>query len=107
MLGDQGNWLQLDLAGGPGTNRAAIGARVTVKTAGAGGQTLTQTQEVGGGHGHYGIQHDRVLHFGLGAACAAEVTIRWPDQPLTTQRIELPAGYRFRIAQGQAPTVVP
>ena len=32
---------------------------------------VTQTQEVGGGHGHYGIQNDRILHFGLGEACEA------------------------------------
>ena len=44
---------------------------------------------MGGGHGHYGIQHDRVLHFGLGDACTALVTIRWPDQTLSTQTLSL------------------
>ena len=95
-----GNWLQVDLEGGEGTNRAAIGARVTV-TAGE----VTQTQEVGGGHGHYGAQQERVLHFGLGAACEAEVTVRWPDEELTTETMTLPAGYRFHWVQGTAPTV--
>lgn len=93
-----GNWLQLELAGGAGTNRAAIGARVQVTAGG-----VTQTQEVGGGHGHYGIQHDLVLHFGLGAACAAQVTVKWPDAQRTTQSFALESGLRYRVAQGQPP----
>ncbi len=100
-LGERGNWVQLDLEGGEGTNRAAIGARVTVTAGG-----VTQTQEVDGGHGHYGTQKERVLHFGLGAACEAEVEVRWPDADLTTERVVLPTGYRFHLVQGEAPEVV-
>ena len=51
VLGDGGNFLQLKLEGGEGTNRAAIGARVTVTAGG-----VTQVQEVDGGHGLYGTQ---------------------------------------------------
>lgn len=98
-LSAQGNWLQLTLEGAPGTNRSAIGARVTVTTP----DGVTRTQEVGGGHGHYGMQHDLTLHFGLGAACEAEVTVRWPDLPLTTQTVDLVSGYRFHLVQGEAP----
>jgi hypothetical protein len=101
VIGDGGNWVELELVGGPSTNRSAIGARVTL-TAGA----LTQTRDVGGGHGHYGIQHDLALHFGLGAACNAQVTIRWPDQALSTQSFDLVSGYRFRVVQGQPPEVL-
>ncbi len=100
-LSAQGNWLQLSLEGAAGTNRAAIGARVSVTTP----DGITRTQEVGGGHGHYGIQHDLTLHFGLGAACEAEVTVRWPDATLTTETVALVSGYRFRLVQGQAPTL--
>ncbi len=101
VIGDQGNWIQLHLEGGPGTNRAAIGARVEV-TAG----DVTQTQEVGGGYGHYGAQNDLVLHFGLGAACEADVTIRWPDAPLSTQSFRVVSGHRYAIVQGaEGPTV--
>lgn len=100
-LSAQGNWLQLTLEGAPGTNRSAIGARVTVTTP----DGVTRTQEVGGGHGHYGMQHDLTLHFGLGAACEAEVTVRWPDLSLTTQTVGLPSGYRFHLVQGEDPTV--
>ena len=96
LLGQDGNWIQLSLSGGDGTNRAAIGARVTVSAGG-----VTQTQEVGGGHGHYGIQHDLTLHFGLGSACEAQVKIRWPDKALSTQELTLRSGYRYRVVQGE------
>jgi hypothetical protein len=62
---------------------------------------VTQTQEVGGGHGHYGIQHDLTLHFGLGSACEAQVKIRWPDKALSTQELTLRSGYRYRVVQGE------
>jgi hypothetical protein len=101
VIGDTGNWIQLSLAGAPGTNRAAIGARVTVTAGG-----VTQTREVGGGYGHYGAQDDLTLHFGLGAACEAEVTVRWPDAALSEQAFTLPAGYRFALDQGGQPRAV-
>lgn len=102
LAGDGGNFVQLRLEGGDGTNRAAIGARVRVTAGG-----VTQTQEVGGGHGHYGSQNDLVLHFGLGAACEAEVEIRWPNADLTTETLTLPAGHRFWVRQGALPVVAP
>ncbi|HEY8431273.1 MAG TPA: CRTAC1 family protein [Sandaracinaceae bacterium] len=102
LAGDGGNFLQLRLEGGEGTNRAAIGARVRVTAGG-----VTQTQEVTGGHGHFGTQSDLVLHFGLGAACEAEVEIRWPDAALTTETHVLPAGHRFHVPQGRRPRPVP
>lgn len=98
LIGSRGNWLQLDLRGGEGSNRMAIGARVEVE---AGGRT--QVQEVGGGHGHYGIQHEHALHFGLGAAREARVVVHWPDQERSTSRFTLQAGYRYRVEQGKAP----
>jgi enediyne biosynthesis protein E4 len=101
VMGQDGNFIQLSLIGGAGSNRAAIGARVTVTAGG-----VTQTQEVGGGHGHYGQQDDLVLHFGLGEACEADVTVRWPDASLTTQSFHLPAGYRFKVTEGQDPEAV-
>jgi len=92
-----GNWVQLSLEGTT-ANRAAIGARVEVGEGGA-----LQVQEVDGGHGHYGNQDDLVLHFGLGSACTASVTVRWPDEDLTEQTIELGAGYRYALKQGESP----
>jgi hypothetical protein len=100
VFGQDGNWLQVHLRGGEGTNRAAIGARVTVET-----DAATQTQEVDGGHGHFNTQRDLVLHFGLAGACEARVTVRWPDAALTEETWELGAGYRYEVAQGAAPVV--
>jgi hypothetical protein len=100
VLGDKSNFLTVRLVGGAGTNRAAIGARVTVKAG-----SLTQMRDVEGGHGHYGNQDDFALLFGLGEACEADVTIRWPNADLTTETVHLPAGYRFVIEQGKAPVV--
>jgi hypothetical protein len=89
--------LQLELVGGPGSNRAAIGARITVKADG-----VTQTRVVDGGHGHYGLQHDLVQTIGLGAACAATVTVTWPDATGTTSSWELTPG-AWRLEPGAAP----
>ena len=100
VAGDGGNFVQVRLTGGEGTNRAAIGARVRVTAGG-----VTQTQEVTAGHGHYGSQRDLVLHFGLGAACEAEVEVRWPNRALHTETFTLPAGHRFELVEGEAPTV--
>ncbi|WP_181233224.1 CRTAC1 family protein [Enhygromyxa salina] len=99
VYGDGGSWIQLKLEGVT-ANRAAIGARVRVTADG-----VTQTQEVGGGYGHYGAQDDLVLHFGLGDACAAEIEIRWPDGDLTTQQLMLPGGHRFHVVQGERATL--
>ncbi|MCB9543469.1 MAG: CRTAC1 family protein [Myxococcales bacterium] len=100
IYGQDGNWLQVDLVGGQGTNRAAIGARVEVATPAG-----VQVQEVGGGYGHFGAQDDRVLHFGLGPACDATVTVRWPDGTLSRERARLVSGHRYRWTQGEGITV--
>jgi hypothetical protein len=101
VIGNQQNWIQLSLEGGPGTNRAAIGARVEVTSNG-----VTQTQEIDGGHGRYTTQRDMTLHFGLGAACQAEVTIRWPNLALGEQTFTVGAGYRYIVMENQDPTAV-
>ena len=93
-----GNWVQLALSGAEGSNRMAIGARVTV----TGADGVAHTQDVSGGFGHYGQQNDFVLHFGLGSACSANVTVRWPDKMLTIESFKLVSGYRFKAPQGEA-----
>ncbi len=102
-----GRWLQLDLVGGAGSNRDAIGARVVV-TALVGGKASSgsQVQVVDGGHGQSGAQRPHLLHFGLGAACEAEVEVHWPDALATTQSFKVGAVGRYRVVQGQAPTPV-
>jgi hypothetical protein len=97
LIGQAGNWFQLVLSGSPGTNRAAIGARVTVRTP----DGVVRAQEVGGGHGQYGAQQDLTVHVGLGSACTAEVTVRWPDAVLSEETFDVAAGYRFGKQQGE------
>jgi hypothetical protein len=101
VFAPRAHWIALELEGGPGTNRAAIGARLQVTAAG-----IAQTREVGGGHGHYGIQNALTQTLGLGDACEAVVTVRWPDWALTTETWTLAADKRWRIVQGKAPEVV-
>jgi hypothetical protein len=67
-----GHWLKVLLAGVT-SNRSAIGARVIASYGGR-----TQAQEVAAQSSFYSA-NDRRLHFGLGAATAADLTIRWPN----------------------------
>lgn len=97
-IGQENNWLQLEFEGADGTNKKAIGARVTVET-----EAGTQVSEVGGGHGHYGVQHELARHFGLGAAQEASVTVRWPDENLSEETFALEAGQRYIWKQGEDP----
>jgi hypothetical protein len=98
-VGHKSNFVQLRLRGrGDGkANSAAIGARVTVRTGG-----IKQVQEVAGGYGHFGMQHDTLLTFGLGAACAIdELEVRWPDKTNTVEKLtNLAVNRRFEILQG-------
>ena len=76
--------LRLHGKGAGGANGAAIGAKVTVISGG-----VRQTQEVSGGYGHFGLQHDTVLTFGLGNTCGIDaVEVRWPNGEKTVQRFE-------------------
>src|SRR5208283_2646993 len=59
---------------GTKSNRAAVGARVTVYTS-----QMTQIDEVRGGGG-YNSTNDTRLHFGLGRdAVMAKVKVQWPS----------------------------
>jgi hypothetical protein len=66
-----GHWLKVLLVGVT-SNRSAIGARVEVRYT-----ERSQVQEVQAQSSFYSA-NDRRLHFGLGAATSAELTIRWP-----------------------------
>jgi enediyne biosynthesis protein E4 len=66
-----GHWLKV-LLEGTKSNRSAIGARVTARYGGR-----IQAQEVMAQASFYSV-NDRRLHFGLGEATAADLTIRWP-----------------------------
>ena len=67
-----GGWLKV-LLQGVTSNRSAIGARVIARYDGR-----AQAQEVTAQSSFYSA-NDRRLHFGLGAATAADLTVRWPN----------------------------
>ena len=79
---------------GTKSNKAAIGARVTVK-AGA----LTQMNEVRGG-ASYISQNDLRVHFGLGSNDKmGEVIIRWPNGESEILR-DVAADFIYTIVEG-------
>lgn len=79
---------------GTKSNRAAIGARVTVKSG-----TLTQMSEVRGG-GSYLSQNDLRLHFGLGPNDRIhQMLIRWPNGESESLH-DLPSDYLYTITEG-------
>ena len=67
-----GHWLSIRLRG-TGSTREGIGARVEVA---AGGRTRTRVAKTSAG---YLSQDGPLLHFGLGDAAKAQVTVRWPS----------------------------
>jgi enediyne biosynthesis protein E4 len=67
-----GHWLKVLLVG-VRSSRSAIGARVLVRYGGR-----TQAQEVSAQSSFYSA-NDRRLHFGLGPAASADLTIVWPS----------------------------
>jgi enediyne biosynthesis protein E4 len=73
-----GHWLKVLLVGVK-SNRSAIGAGVVARYAGR-----SQAQEVTAQSSFYSA-NDRRLHFGLGPATSADLTIRWPSG--TTEKV--------------------
>lgn len=71
-LTNGGNWLKIRLVGTK-SNRSAIGTRVTARYG-----DRTQAQEVLAQSSYYSVS-DRRLHFGLGAAKTADLTVRWTN----------------------------
>jgi hypothetical protein len=80
---------------GTRSNRAAIGARVTIRSGG-----LKQFSEVHGG-ASYLSQNDLRLHFGLGAATKMDtVEVRWPTGKVETLE-NVAADAIYTIVEGQ------
>src|SRR5262249_14986723 len=80
------------------SNKAAIGARITVKSGG-----MTQFNEVRGG-GSYLSQNDLRIHFGLDEAkMMATVEIRWPNGNTETLH-NVPADAIYTVTEGQGIT---
>ncbi len=92
------HWASFQLEGNP-SNRLALNARVSVRSAG-----LQQMEEVLSG-GSYLSQSDLRLHFGLGASARMdEVTVHWPDGKQQSFH-DLPADRFYRLKEGGSPAV--
>jgi hypothetical protein len=78
-----GNWLRVDVHGGPGQGRDPLGARVQVVVEHEGRpRTITRWVEAGAG---YATQSEHTLHFGVGAARAIEsLSVSRPGRPTQT-----------------------
>jgi hypothetical protein len=72
--GQNNNWLAVELEGGGGVNRDAVGSRVYVETSGA--QTLMQEVKSGSS---FAAGNEMTLYFGLGIETADSVTVKWAD----------------------------
>jgi hypothetical protein len=80
---------------GTKSNKAAIGARITVKAG-----PMVQFSEVRGG-ASYLSQNDLRLHFGLGTnERMSEVDIRWPNGQIQVLR-DVPADFLYNVVEGE------
>ncbi len=94
--GNSNAWLLFKLVGTK-SNRAAIGAKVRLKTT-IQGEIVTQLREISGGHG-MASQNDLRAHFGLGDATQAdEIRIEWPSGQVTELK-NVPAKQILRITE--------
>ncbi|MEM6383200.1 MAG: CRTAC1 family protein [Pseudomonadota bacterium] len=90
MTTGDGNWLSIALEQ-EGGNRDAIGAIVRVEAA---GRSQSQQNTIGGGHaGGQAVP----LHFGLGEAQQASVTVIWPEGDETVH--EVASGQLVRLSR--------
>lgn len=93
------NAIEIKLVGKKGkSNLSAIGAKVKVKAG-----DLIQYKELQGGYGHFGLQNDLILHFGLGDYCTVdEIEIIWPDKNRSIQKLNnIYANYLIEIRQDE------
>lgn len=85
------------------SNRQGIGARVTVTTP----EGLTcYRQNTGDGGGNYSSQGSQPLHFGIGAASEATVTVTWPGKGTDTVP-QVAANSTVEVVENGIPTPTP
>ncbi|MCY3932862.1 MAG: CRTAC1 family protein [Acidobacteria bacterium] len=98
-VGNLRSWLVVDLCGGGIFDRSAIGARVTVETAGR-----SWTREVRAAYS-FAVANDPRVHFGLGDAGRIDrLEVRWPDGTVAERTdIEVDRILRLLAPGGKAP----
>jgi enediyne biosynthesis protein E4 len=92
------NWIKIRTVGTK-SNRAGIGAKISVATTTSDGKPFVQIDEVRSG-GSYYSQNDLRVHFGLDHAAKADsVEIRWPSG--TTDKLaDLAANHLYVVQEG-------
>jgi hypothetical protein len=85
------HYLSVRLTGG-GTNTFGIGARIAAVVPSG----ERQIRDMGGSN-NYLSHNPYEVHFGLGAATQADITVTWPDGSVSTQTAE--AGQQITISQ--------
>ncbi|GAB4167383.1 MAG: hypothetical protein Kow0020_00200 [Wenzhouxiangellaceae bacterium] len=88
--GSAGQWIAFELIGGAGITRDALGAKIEVVT-----PQGSQWRELRAGESR-GSSHQPLLHFGLGPATSADVTVHWPNG-MSVPLGNLPAGAVHRV----------
>ena len=95
---DRHHWVELNLVGGPGGPRDAVGAKVFLKANG------TRMRQDVLSSGSYVSSNDKRAHFGLGAAIdAGTAEIRWPSGRTETVRLPAPDTI-YTITEGKGIT---
>jgi len=93
-------WVEL-LLEGDGSNRSAVGARVTVQAGG-----VSRIREVKAGGRHFSAQGTRWVHVGLGDAQAVDgVTVRWPGGA-EEAFLGVAPGARYRLIEGAGDAIL-
>lgn len=89
---DTNHWVGVELIGGPGSPRDAVGATVYLTADG-----IKQRGDVMSG-GSYMSSNDQRLHFGLGQATTVQdVEIHWPNG--TVEHVNLPSVNRYFVVE--------
>ena len=92
------NWIKIRTVGTK-SNRAGIGARISVTTQQSAGKPLVQIEEVRSG-GSYYSQNDLRVHFGLDTSTKADlVEITWPSGHVDKWK-DLAAGALYVVEEG-------
>lgn len=104
VVGQSKRSVQLTLKGGNSegglVNADAIGALVEVSPLNVEDEHK-RVRYVRGGYGHFGQQNQASLTIGLNEACAAEVTITWPNTARSQDTFTVQAGQRYLVKPGE------
>lgn len=90
-IGNQNNWTSVKLRASKGTNKNAIGARVTVYA-----NDMAQIRELRAGQGHFGAQQPLIQTVGIGAATTIDsIVVQWPNKEHTRTVVVAPPSNRL------------